>query len=201
LANDYKNIYIFQEQSIRIINELKEKNLDLENKIFSLAEKGINKPCTINNITNYIDKMQNITSELLEEQASNLTIEHIKKGAEGYSEYFTKFPLKDNVKCTDYARKKIVYKDENGEVITDPCLVKISTKLFKSIRERNRELSKKYIDELYDLIKKEPGNSNYFMNLVTNIVYQETNFSRLGEGDIESELFHDIVRYICAKMS
>jgi hypothetical protein len=144
--------------------------------------------------------MQNITTEYLEEQASNLTIDHVKKGAEGYSEYFIKFPLKDNAKCTDYSRRKIVYKNENGEVITDPCLMKISDKLFKSIRERNRDLSKKYVDELYELIKKEPGNSDYFMNLIKNIMYQETDFSRLGEGDKESELFHDIVRYICAKI-
>jgi hypothetical protein len=198
LANIHK-------QSNKTISNLNEKILDLENKIFSLAEKGINKPTTITNnnntITNYIDKMQNITSELLEEQSYNLTIDHIKNGAKGYSEYFANFPLKDNVKCTDYARRKIIYKDENGEVINDPFLMKISKNLFKSIRQRNRELSKKYVDELYEIIKKEPGNGDYFMNLIKDIIYQETEFSRLGEGDIESELFHDIVRYICAKIS
>ena len=54
------------------------------------------------------------------ECSTNLTLEHIKKEPRGYAEYALEYPLRDRVVCVDYARRKIKFKDSNGNVITDP---------------------------------------------------------------------------------
>ena len=46
------------------------------------------------------------------------------------------YPLKDKIVCTDFSRRKLKYKDENGNLIEDPEMIKLSQKLFKAIEEK-----------------------------------------------------------------
>jgi hypothetical protein len=116
----------------------------LQNKLENTAIIGAKKPTTINTVNNIIQNLEPITQELLVEQSRHLTIEHVRKGPAGYAEYALAYPFKDRIVCVDYARRKAKYKDENGEIITDPKLAKLTRLLFQSIAEKNKELALEY---------------------------------------------------------
>ena len=104
----------------------------LNEKIFTLASR----PTT--NVTNTrIDQMVNnllpVTNEHMQNCAQFLTIDHIKEGGIGYANYAINHPFKDRLLCTDYARRKIKYKGEDGEVFVDPNMNRLAQKLFQSI--------------------------------------------------------------------
>jgi hypothetical protein len=141
-----------------------------------------------------------MSDEHIREQVKNLTIDHIKKGALGYSEYFLEYPLKERVICTDYARRKIKYKNEQGEIISDPEMSNLSDLLFKSIKDRNRELTIQYTNELTDKFKtaKDPTQLSYFMEVAGKFSQQDLEVFRMFNGD-KNDFFHDIVRNICSK--
>jgi len=46
--------------------------------------------------------------------------------------------------CTDFQRRNCKYKDENGNVVSDPEMTKITKRLFYAIKERNEELINEY---------------------------------------------------------
>ena len=83
-------------------------------------------------------------------QVDNLTIEHIQKGPEGYAEYVLEYPLKNRIVSVDYSRRKVKFKDKDGNVITDPEMTNIATKLFQSIKDKNKDLIFSYGTELRD---------------------------------------------------
>ena len=117
---------------------------DLTDRIQSMAEKAINKPSTVNkNITTtnqIINNMMPLTDEHLQEHIHNLNPLHVQNGASGYAKYALEYPLKDMIVCTDFQRKSCKYKDENGNVVSDPEMTKITKRLFSAIKERNEEL-------------------------------------------------------------
>jgi hypothetical protein len=116
----------------------------LQDKLENTAIEGVKKHTTVNTINNIIQNLDPITPELLEEQSRHLTIEHVRKGPAGYAEYALEYPFKDRIVCVDYARRKAKYKDENGKIITDPKLARLTKLLFKSIAEKNKELAINY---------------------------------------------------------
>jgi hypothetical protein len=177
--------------------------------IKDLAEKAIinSKPTTItnntnntNNTTNIVNNLQVISEDHIKDQVKNLTLEHIKKGAIGYSEYFLEYPLKERIVCTDYARRKIKYKNENGEIVVDPEMTTLSDLLFKSIKERNRELTVQYTNELTDKFKsaKDPTQLSYFMEVAGKFSDQDIQVFKMFNGN-KNDFFHDIIRNICGK--
>jgi hypothetical protein len=118
----------------------------LQDKLSNVAIEGVKKSTTtnVNTVNNIIQNLDPITPELLEEQSRHLTIEHIRKGPAGYAEYALTYPFKDRIVCVDYARRKAKYKDENGAIITDPKLTRLTKLLFRSIAEKNKELAINY---------------------------------------------------------
>jgi hypothetical protein len=116
----------------------------LQDKLENTAIIGAKKVTTINTVNNIIQNLDPITPKLLEEQSRHLTIEHVRKGPAGYAEYALEYPFKDRIVCVDYARRKAKYKDENGNIITDPKLTKLTKLLFQSIAEKNKELAINY---------------------------------------------------------
>jgi hypothetical protein len=95
---------------------------------------------TPNQITlNVMDDLNNITDECLSENVKHLSIEHILKGPEGYTEYALEYSLKNSLK---YDRETLLvkYKDKDGVVIMDPGMVNVSKKFFGSIQVKNSEL-------------------------------------------------------------
>jgi len=187
------------------IQNLKIQNDNLQQMIKDLAEKAISKPTitnhTTNNTTNTtINNLHIITEDHIKNHAQHLTLEHIKKGAIGYSEYFLEYPLKERIACTDYSRRKIKYKNENGEIITDPEMSTLSDLLFKSIKERNRELTIQYTNDLTDKFKtaKDPTELSYFMEVAGKFSQQDLEVFHMFNGD-KNDFFHDILRTICSK--
>jgi hypothetical protein len=129
-------------------------------------------------------------------QAQYLTIDHIKRGSIGYSDFILDHPLRDAVVCTDFARRKVKYKDEDGDIITDPDMYNILYFLFNSIKEKNIELTKQYVEELLDKIKNE--NKEYFELLLNRFTDQDIKFFEMLKG-VKNELYHEIVKLICTK--
>jgi hypothetical protein len=124
-------------------NQYEEKISILQDKIENIAIKAVQKSTTTNvknTQINYIQKMQPITQEYLLNHTPHLTIEHIKKGASGYAEYALEGPLKDRIACVDYSRRKIKFKDREGNIITDPEMAKLAPMFFDSIKDKSSQL-------------------------------------------------------------
>jgi len=206
--NELKILLTEKDKQIEtLLKHLKDKDDLIKEKdtiIKELAEKAIinTKPTTnINHTThNTINNLHIISEKHFKDQAKMLTIEHIKKGALGYSEYFLEYPLKERIACTDYSRRKLKYKNEQGEIVSDPEMTMLSDLLFKSIKERNRELTIQYSSELSDKFKTTTDASQlaYFMEVAGKFSQQDVEVFRMFNGD-KNEFFHDILRNICSK--
>lgn len=61
--------------------------------------------------------------------------------------------------CTDFQRRSCKYKDENGNVVSDPKMTKITKRLFSAIKERNEELINEYSEQI-TVSKKRTMTSN-----------------------------------------
>jgi hypothetical protein len=181
------------EEKDKIIKKSELKNKELEDKLYKILEKAVDKPTTTTNNTTNIEKLEIISPTFLDEQSQYLTIDHIKNGADGYANFFLEHQLKDRVICTDFSRRKIKYKDENGEVITDPEMNSLSILLFDSIKNRNQQLTIKYMDEL---ISKEKD-QEYFMKIARNLGEQDLEFTKILNGQ-KNGMYHDILRKICS---
>ena len=154
-----KDIQKFEEKD-KNIEELKNHIKELENKLENIAIKIGSKPTIVNNnptnnikYINKIEKLELTTDQYIKDQVNNLTIDHIKKGCVGYAEYAIKHPFKNRIICVDYARRKIKYKDSDGNVITDPEMSKLSSKLFDSIKSRNKDLTIEFLNTLNPQLK------------------------------------------------
>jgi len=153
-------IKIFQEQQIK---DLQQQVRDLQNKLENVAIKSITKPTTtihkktINkNKTNIINNLLPITDEYLEQQIENFTLDHIrKKGASGYVQYALEYPFKDRMACVDFARKKVIWKDQEEKIKEDLDMSEITQKFFQSIEEKNRELITDYFIQLSQCVGNE----------------------------------------------
>ena len=197
---------LLKDQNEQLRQQIKEKDMIIREKdqiIKDLAEKAISnaKPTINNNNTNNtINNLQVMSDDHIRDQAKNLTIDHIKRGALGYSEYFLEYPLKERVACTDYARRKLKYKNENGEIVTDPEMTNLAERLFQSIKDRNKELTIQYTRELTDKYKDEKGaiEISHFMDLATKFSEQDLEVFKMFNGD-KNDFFHDILRHICSK--
>jgi len=201
-----------KEQISQLRNQLKEKDDIIREKdqiIKELAEKAIvNAKPSITNNTNHnnhtnnttINNLQVISEAHINDHVKHLTIDHIKRGAIGYSEYFLEYPLKERVVCTDYSRRKLKYKNEQGEIVSDPEMTTLSDLLFKSIKEKNRELTIQYSTELTDKFKttKDPSQLAYFMEVASKFSQQDLDVFKMFSGN-KNEFFHDILRNICSK--
>ena len=203
---------------MKIIEDLKIQNKDLQDRIQSLAEKAISKPSntsTVNQNTtnNIINNMMPITDAHLQEHVQNLNPIHVQNGASGYAKYALEFPLKDMIVCTDFQRRNCKYKDENGNVISDPEMTKITKRLFYAIKERNEELINEYSAELEAKLRSinASGNSdmdqeetdafssqtNDALKFVMDVLSQKRQTSEMADG-MRPDLFYGFVRELAA---
>jgi hypothetical protein len=194
---------------------------DLQEHIERLETKAINKPTiikpTINNnkINNIVNNLIPLTNEYIKEQANYLTLDHVKNGVNGYVQYALEYPLKNRIICTDYSRRKIKYKDEEGNVIDDPEMIKISQKLFEAIKDQNSYLVDEYIKELHDkykIIALEPNHEmeentsddyERSLNILSKELFKLNNQKReiieISEGS-KNDTYHEFVKDICGKI-
>jgi len=178
----------------KIIDELKQTVKDLQSKLENIAVQAVSRPTTTTKntqINNYIQKMECITDEHIKDQAQHLTIEHIQKGPEGYAEYALEYPLKNRIVCVDYARRKVKFKDREGNVITDPEMASVATKLFESIKDRNKALIFSYGTELRERFGDE-------MDTVVKLLEYKSDVENSADGS-KPDFYHDFVRSVCGK--
>ena len=120
---------------------MEEQIKELQNNIKDISIKSVSRATTKNTqINNYIQNLRPITEEQLLDNVQYLSIDHILRGPEGYAEYALEYPLKDSMICVDYARRKVKFKDKDGNVITDPEMSNLAEKFFNSIKDKNKEL-------------------------------------------------------------
>jgi hypothetical protein len=170
---------------------------ELETKLENIAIKIGCRPTIINNNPtnniNYINKIEKLdltTDQYIKDQVDNLTIDHIKKGCVGYAEYAIQHPFKNRIICVDYARRKIKYKDSDGNVITDPEMTRLSSKLFDSIKSRNKELTLEFLNELEPELKLQM--SEDMSNQIAMV--------NLGAEGEKTDLYFDFIKNICSQI-
>ena len=161
----------------------------------NIAIKAVSRPTTPNTqINNYIQQLKPVTDEHLIDSVSNLTIDHIIKGPEGYAEYALEYPLKDRMLCSDYSRRKVKFKDKDGKVVTDPEMNTLALKLFESIKDKNRELIRRYANE----VKEKLGDDNV-MDIVVKLFDYKAAVEKGSDGGDKTEFHHDFVRQMCSQ--
>jgi hypothetical protein len=129
----YKEI-IMSESSIR---ELETKPGLFNRTMAQLTGKNCARPLIASSLN--IDLR--ITEELLLENATFLTIEHILRGPEGYADYALSYPLNGRLIEEDYSNPTFIkYKDRKGDIITDHGGKMLLKMLLESVRERTYEL-------------------------------------------------------------
>jgi len=177
------------------IEKLENQNKELQCTIEKLAMQAISRPTTTTTkntqINNYIQKLQPITDDILKDNVPNLTIEHILKGPEGYAEYAMEYPLKNRIICVDYARRKVKFKDSQGNIVTDPEMSSIATKFFQSIKDKNKFL----IFEYGNAMKERFGDE---LETIVKIMDNKMNVDNGADG-AKTEFYHDFVKSICNK--
>ena len=207
---------IIEEQKLAIKefqDDQRKQNKDLTDRIQSMAEKAIAKPSTLNQTNQIINNMMPITDAHLQEHIHNLNPVHVQNGASGYAKYALEYPLKDMILCTDFQRRSCKYKDENGNVVSDPEMTKITKRLFSAIKERNEELINEYSAELQAKWKSLNmlGNSdmnedemvdfstktNNALEFVMNVLSQKRQVNEMANG-MRPELFYGFIRELAA---
>ena len=174
------------------IQEQKQTIQQLQDKLENIAIKAVQRPTTTNmnktQINNFIQKMEPISSEHMLEQAQNLTLEHIQKGASGYAEYALEYPLKERIACVDYSRRKMKFKDKDGNLITDPEMVKLAPMFFNSIKDKSSEI-------VYS--QNDPNMDSVMFEAVAKLFNMNADVKNGADG-IKSEFYHDFIKHVCS---
>lgn len=187
--------------------ELEKKIVDLESKMYNMTHERLDElhqqmkelakkvdeksQVQVNNHINIkIQNLQVLNRSDFETFSENLTIDHIKKGATGYAEYAITYPLNNKIVCTDFSRRKVKYKTDEGEVKSDINMISLSKDLFDSINVRNKELIFQYAREYIEPIDDPEKKMNAYVKFMNYI-------SLIKEGD-QHELYPDFVKQICS---
>ena len=181
----------------RYIAQITKLQDDLHKQITELSKemKKANKkkqPCIINNNNIKIENLTILNTSDFNKFSDLLTMDHIKRGAIGYAEFVTNFPLNNKIICTDFSRKKIKYKTSKNELKSDVNMRNITKDLFQSINERNKNLIFDYAKKNIDVIENTEEKMNAyttFMNYICLI--------RDGAQGIDHSLYPDFVKEVC----
>ena len=203
----------------KIISEMKTHIKELESKLENIALKAVARPTSVvnttdNRIQQVINNLIPVTDDHLKEQSRFLTLDHIKQGAVGYANFACEHALKDRVACTDLSRRKIKYKNPEGQLVSDPEMMVMSKKLFTAISEKNKELSDQYRGELIAMmlakyrecgddmkdeetreLEKYIGEINKNMDHLLSVYTQARD---IADG-LKPEMYHEFVREVCNK--
>jgi len=221
LKLEYKEkISQYKKQMNEIKLEHKEEIRELQDKLENVAIKAATKQTTTNNIqqnnnqkiNQIINNMLPLTDEHFREQAQYLTLDHIKNGADGYAKYALEYPLKDRVVCVDFSRRKLKYKNADGEVVVDPEMGKISQKLFTAVEDRNTQLIGEYTEQLKNKLYGSDNNvemtetevaelnvqTDYIIDHITEMVGQRRELSDAAKG-LKPDMYHSFIRNVCSK--
>jgi hypothetical protein len=215
---NYKKVIMKQKKEFSEVKDKYEKQIkELQDKLENIAIKAAERPTIQNNnnsrINQIINNLQPLKVDDFKEHTQHLTIDHIKNGASGYAKYALEYPLKDKIICVDYARRKIKYKDENGKLVNDPEMTKISQNFFTAIEDSNNELIKEYSKVVLEqLLSISEGNeeiseieaekcvekSNNLLDEMMKVKGMKSDIENIKKGN-KPELLHDFVKDVCLK--
>jgi hypothetical protein len=174
---------------LELIKELKLQNSVLIANLKDVAVQGVKKSTTT---TNNIVNIENLTDEWLKTSSKNLTLDHIQRGPPGYAEFASQHSLKDRVKCVDFARKILQYKEDDG-LVRDKKGKKLSKKFFESIETQNNELIRDAMSNIREeMDDKTPEEMDSLMEKMN--VFLEMNLIELSKND---ELKESFVKELC----
>ena len=177
------------EACLRIYKEMNERD---HQNIVDLAERPTNATTTTTNNFN----CPPLTQEHFEENAQFLSLDHIKRGFQGYAQYALDYPLKGRAKCTDYSRRKLKYKNEDGEIVIDPEMKQVRTRLFNALRSRNQELTSEYVAELRQKADSGEWDRTDVQDLMLEAINMNGEVLELGRGN-NSESSSEFVKWVC----
>lgn len=103
-------------------------------------QHGTSGATTINRNNVVLPNLTPLTDEDFHEHLEHLTLNFIQEGAKGYADFANTYPFKDRLVCTDKSRKKLKYKDGDGEVVEDGGGIKLTQRFFQAIAPRNEEI-------------------------------------------------------------
>jgi hypothetical protein len=95
--------------------------------------------------------------------------------------------------CVDYARRKVKYKDKDGNVITDPEMNNLSKKLFEAIKEKNKVLIIEYLNALSDDFDTEAKLK--IMSDLSDLMIMVNS----GANGTKNDLYHEFVKNVCSQ--
>jgi len=191
---------LYQEQ----IRELKEQNKTLIQAQERLNIAAITKTTSTKNTINknmLIQQFAPITEAQMREQVEHLTKEHIQLGAEGYAQYAMEYNFKDKLAVTDASRRKLAWKDIDGNIIYDTEGSQLSEKFFRVIRDRNSKLIGELIIDLgernFDAQKR---NDQVEIDALEELTDKLCNYRKhvsQGAGGKDNELKAAFVKCLC----
>ena len=174
------------------IEKLDKQVTALQDKLENIVIKVISRPTTTNKTQiNNTFNLTPITDQRFIESVSKLTLEYLLKGPQGYAQFALEHPLKDSVVCSDYARRKVEYKEEDGSIKIDPEMTFLSSKFFQSIKTKNKELLGEYNIELYD-----GDNYDFIEDTTKKITEYITSVNKGSQGE-KTDFHHDFVKEVC----
>jgi len=174
-----------------LIKELKLQNSILVANLKDVAVQGVNKPSTTTT-TNNIINIENLTDEWLKTSSKSLTLDHIQRGPQGYAEFASQHSLKDRVKCVDFARRILQYKEDDA-IIRDKKGKKLSKKFFQSIQSQNKDLITEAMGRIREeMDDKTPEEMDSLMEKMNKFL--EMNSIELSRND---ELKESFVKELC----
>ena len=175
----------------KLIEEQKKKIEKLQNDMKEVAIKASTKPTSIKN-TYIQNNLTPLRDEDFTKNIDKLTARMMLEGYERIGQYALEYPLKDKIICVDAARKTIKYKDEEGNLKTDPDMTHICEKFFKSLKKHKNNIND-LIEEQLEPLKSD---TDVYFKILRNI--QDIILSSDG---YDTKLKRDFVKYVCNRVS
>lgn len=167
-SNDNKLV----QQFLDMVKDLQRQNGELQKQIADISLR----PTTVTNNNNNnvtLNNLKPITDEDLQSDLDNLELEFILDGARGLANFANFYPLKDNIVCTDKSRKKIKYKDENGEITDDSRL--LAQRFFQAISERNKDIVNTAYRDVHEQVQEIVAGQRAGETDITGLLTKATN--------------------------
>ncbi len=134
---------------------------------------------TVNSRPVVLNNLQPLTDQDLQDHLEHLTLNFIQEGAKGYADFAGSYPFKDRLMCTDKSRKKLRYKDGDGEVIEDGGGIKLAKRFFQAIAPRNEEIINTEYRALHEEVQQIAENGTAYRTDLTGLLTKATKLQQL----------------------
>ena len=155
----------------------------LQKTIIIMANNQSNSNTVNNNNNNnrpvIMNNLQPLTDKDLQEHLDHLTLNYIQEGAKGYADFAGSYPFKDRLVCTDKSRKKLRYKDCDGELIDDGGGLKLTQRFFQAISSRNEEIINNEYRVLHEKVEKIAQDKSAQCSDLANLLTKATQLQEL----------------------